>query len=520
MSSFTQFIAKEGLEKTLSSYSSALTLTSNNAGYQILLNPSTDKSIVTLPNATTLSLGGNKFILENVTPYGIIVKSASGTILAGLESRGKVSLHLANNSTSGGVWSGNGTNLSSFILVSNTSPVAINSSLALGNRDALTICKLTDTTALVVYTDNNNVNTFYRYFARILTISGNTVTVGSATEIFNTLYTGASSNACRLVRLDENVAALTVYAHNSGNPQIKTYRITVSGSTITASTARTWTIGTSAGSAQLYYNTALDANTIAITFSNDQSGTITHQMQVQKWGGSSWTTANNITVSSVASQFGYTYVTNLSDTSLITVDEPNSTIRYVQMYKYTFTAANNNLASTGGYYIFSQSTASGEFGAVPFDANTSIACYRHPSTADLSFHMVSTSANSPSRLVNYSKTDLIADRIDLTSGNYNSALFYTGQNTAVIFYNDSVDTNNYKAGAIIRRGLDNIYYYTSNTTITNIPLINNSFLNPQNVAIMSNSATDFDKMLVVYSNNTSIPLVQLINYKFPQIMEK
>jgi hypothetical protein len=512
MSSFTQFIAKEGLEKTLSSYSSALTLTSNNAGYQILLNPSTDKSIVTLPNATTLSLGGNKFILENVTPYGIIVRSASGTILAGLESRGKVSLHLANNSTSGGVWSGNGTNLSSFILVSNTSPVAINSTLDLGNRDALTICKLTDTTALVVYTDNNNVSTNYRYFARILTISGNTVTVGLATQIFDTLFTGTSRNACRLVRLQENVAALTVYAYNSNNPQIKTYRITVSGSTITASTARTWTIGTSAGSAQLYYNTALDANTIVITYANDQSGTITNRAEVQKWGGSSWTTANNI---SLIAESG-NYVTNLSNTSFITITLTST--REIRMTKYTFTPADNNLVTPGSYFVFTGTNQSPtNFNAAPFDANTSIACYRDTELRQLSFQMVDTSPNSPRRHLGYNFPDLVGDRMETGDGNGVAPLFYTGQNTAVIFYNDDQDALNYKAGAVIRRDLNNIYYYTSNTTITNIPDVS---LSPQGVALMSNSATDFDKMLVVYSNNTNQPVVQLINYKFPQIMEK
>jgi hypothetical protein len=242
-------------------------------------------------------------------------------------------------------------------------------------------------------------------------------------------------------------------------------------------------------------------------------------MQVQKWDGSSWTTANNITVSSRASQFGFVYVTPLSNTSFITMSEPNDTIRSVTMSKYRFTPANNDLTSTGAYFVFTDATATAEYGAAVFDANSAVACFRHPSTAQFNLQLVDTSRNSPIRYPGFPRANLPVDTIEINEGQYNASLIPTGSNTAIVFYYDGYNAIDNKVGAILKRN-DDIYFYTSNTTISTIPRIQSIGLRTQSITLMSNSATDFDKMLVVYSNNTNQPLVQLINYKFPQIMEK
>lgn len=88
-----------------------VTLTNVNIGYQAVAMTTFGKS-VTMPDATTLSVGPVKNVVDNsLGTYPCGIRDNAGTLITGISAGGVVEMSLRDNSTAAGVWSftGNGT---------------------------------------------------------------------------------------------------------------------------------------------------------------------------------------------------------------------------------------------------------------------------------------------------------------------------------------------------------------------------------------------------------------------------
>ncbi len=96
---------------TTASITTSTSLTSASAGYQYIAMTALGKS-VTLPDATTASIGSPKFYLDNTSGgYPVGIRNYSGTLLMGIAAGGTAFVSCQNISSAAGVWAITGTNL-------------------------------------------------------------------------------------------------------------------------------------------------------------------------------------------------------------------------------------------------------------------------------------------------------------------------------------------------------------------------------------------------------------------------
>lgn len=526
MSTLTQFSVKTGPTRVLQSYTSALSLTANSAGYQILLNPSTNRSTVTLPNATTLTVGGDKFFLENASTNDVYVRAADGQFIAALQSQGKITLHLTNNSTSGGVWSGSdGYNLSGFIADTPSAPVIVNSSYAINTSVA--VCKVDTNKAIVTY--GENVASTGRVYARLLTVSGNTISVGTAVQIHNSNYNGNPSYT-GLAQLTTNSAAVTFRTTLSG-PVYSRYvaRLGVSGDTIT-STTPTDQYNISDG----YINdiVGLTANTFAVSYDAYNSSSSTYDSYVVSyiWNGTSIAVANNVYFTpenATISKNDQIKVSRVSNTDFISVQHyagaGNGFYKYL-VYKYT---VSGNTISRATSYTFPSFGALREdistnylYNCIGFSSNTAVLTYVDVQNTIrpvyLRHHLMDVSSTPKKNgLWGYDTTSVPSDSyyegyiINQAIDSERALMLSTRYNYSPCFY---------VAGIKVKD--NNIVHYSGNNTFTDINLSGNElYYGNKRLAIVSDNQTDFGKALFVYTNGQGYPMVKLINFKFPQVTE-
>lgn len=525
MSTLTQFSVKTGPTRVLQSYTSALSLTANSAGYQILLNPSTNRSTVTLPNATTLTVGGDKFFLENATTNDVYVRAADGQFIAALQSQGKVTLHLANNSTSGGVWSGSdGYNLSGFIADTPATAVTVNSSFAF--EGAVAVCKVDTNKAIVAY--GENVSSTARVYARLLTISGNTVSVGSAVLIHNSGYNGNPSSVA-LAQLDTNVAAIAFESVAAG-PTYNRYvaRLSVSGSTLsTSSVADVWDIGSYG-----YINDiiGLTANTFAISYDYSSTGsTYDSYISSYSWNGSSIALANNVYFTpenASTSKNDYVKFSRASNTNFISVQQfaGTSNFKYL-VYKYT--VSGNTI--TRDSYTFPSFSAYREdvqtsyvYNCVGFSSNTAVLTYIDIQNTIRPYylrHHLMDISSTPKKNSSWGYDTRSVSYENVYQG-YMINQAIDSERALMLSYNYGYSQCFYVAGIKVKA--NNIIHYSGDNTFTDINLNNSG--NPllygnKRLAVVSDNQTDFGKALFVYRSSASYPTVKLINFKFPQVTE-
>ena len=87
------------------------TLTAASAGYQYIATTVLGRSI-TLPDATTVTIGSPKFYLDNTSGgYPVGIRNSAGTLLMGIAAGGAATVSCQSISSAAGVWSITGTNL-------------------------------------------------------------------------------------------------------------------------------------------------------------------------------------------------------------------------------------------------------------------------------------------------------------------------------------------------------------------------------------------------------------------------
>lgn len=202
--------------------SSAVGVTLTAASYRVQAVAMTvaDKS-VTLPAATTLSTGAGVFVIKNTGTTVFCIRDSANTMLAALDPGKIANLSLVNASTSAGVWVCSGTDGVTDALYQAVA-TAVNASASGG----LCITSLTSTTALAVWVVAGLLS------AAVLTISGNTVSVGT---VFTSTVAVNAAIKLRLTTMS-STQVIVAYANLSNSfPAAVTFNI--SAGVVTAGAA-------------------------------------------------------------------------------------------------------------------------------------------------------------------------------------------------------------------------------------------------------------------------------------------
>lgn len=106
MSNLSQFLSSSTSSSesiSLKSFSSNISLASSDIG-KVLLNPSSNSLTVSLPDATTLNINDNFYLINaSENSYDIIIKDFNNNISTILDSC-TINLYLFNNSSVSGNW--------------------------------------------------------------------------------------------------------------------------------------------------------------------------------------------------------------------------------------------------------------------------------------------------------------------------------------------------------------------------------------------------------------------------------
>ena len=207
---------------TTTSSGTSIVLTSASNRVQAITMTAASLS-VTLPDATTLTLGGELLVIKNTGTNVFAVRDTSTAVRAVLAPGQVAGFYLTANATSAGVWAVSNNSMSSFLLgVFAGAPLAINAS----NSYPIGCVALSATQLVVAYLGASSY-----IQACTLNISGTTITAGA---IFN--VTSAASglpSGVGLVAMS-STQAIVMYGNSSNQLQART--LNISGTTITAGT--------------------------------------------------------------------------------------------------------------------------------------------------------------------------------------------------------------------------------------------------------------------------------------------
>ena len=262
-------------------------------------NMATAAQSITLPDATTLTKGGRKFVVLNTGDRTFGVRSNGGTLLTVVPAGAVAELHLYSNGTAAGGWGVTGRGLEpALTLVDHTAP----STIVTANE---VVCRLTDTLSLhfgqssgpnlyVLAVDStpgtaaagtwtlvsNNATIYHafrisdtqailfftqgQYAAAVVTVSGTTVTVGTAATTA-TAFLGQVTFTGR-PQIAQLTSSLYVAMYGDGANVIA---VSVSGTTVTIGSG----VASGATTAQQGLAVYRVSDTTALALYIDNSGT-------------------------------------------------------------------------------------------------------------------------------------------------------------------------------------------------------------------------------------------------------
>lgn len=273
MSRLTQLFSATPVIKTISTND---TLTTNDVGVEVSLLLSADSNI-TLPDAQTLAVGIDTFILRNDTNYRVTIEDYTGQRLVNIGACGSATLHLTNNTSPAGGWV-----CSNRKKLNNTASNVVGSATQLPNTaGGCTICK-------VIHYDASTVVTFYTNESSVFsavagTISGDTITYGTPITVFN-------GNIIAGVNATVVSGAIVFGYYNSSSAKVVLSTLTISGTSLTkgsdvvpsftianSGASGYWdlcTIDAANGKGLIQYVTGSYANTLVAVFTHN-AGNIT-----------------------------------------------------------------------------------------------------------------------------------------------------------------------------------------------------------------------------------------------------
>lgn len=212
-----------------------MALTAASTRVQLVTMTAASKKI-TLPDATTLTTGGQIFVITNNGALAFALRSNGGALVGSIQPAQTVICYLADNSTAAGIWVLNeGTSNGVFSTPLPGTVTSVNAATVTG----VGITALSPTLALIVYRENTG-----NIIARTLTISGTTITVNTAL----TFVTSSAAALCPVVAVSAT-QAVVCFTNNLGT-SFDACTLNISGTTVTAGAVIT-VIGTAVSTASI-----------------------------------------------------------------------------------------------------------------------------------------------------------------------------------------------------------------------------------------------------------------------------
>lgn len=312
-----------GISSVSATVTTDTTLTSASAGYQFVQMATMGKSF-TLPDATTMSVGGPKFIIDNTQgSYPCGIRNSAGTLLMAVAAGGEAYVSIKSIATAAGVWSITGTNLEpGLITVDNTFSSTYSSTVlapfvALDDNKSIHFLKNTSndlyavavdkttgavgtpvlvkvsttnlrsafkvsTTTAIAFYDDGSANSR----AVIISLSGaTTLAVGTEASVATYGYWTAEnfSDAPKIVQL---TSTLYLASYTSGT-NTSVVAVSVSGTTVTIGSAANIITANSVSNSTTTY--ALTATTGLVLYKSGAGAPYTHNAVVISVSGTTCT---------------------------------------------------------------------------------------------------------------------------------------------------------------------------------------------------------------------------------------
>ena len=277
--------------------SSAVDITLTNASTQVqyVTMTATGKSVI-LPDATTLATEGSPiYVIYNDGVIPIFVKNSAGVILITAAPSNTIELTLLDNSTSGGTWSSQfgPINISSFNFkeISNTtSGVNIDLMKVAPYQNGINLEKIDSSTFIFTYHAGTTQRDVYGV---VCSYSGSTITVNSATLLYDGSTT--ASTFSQSVMLDATTGLLIVCraANSIAVP------FTISGTSITVGTASA-TFGTANSATGGNIDKPISmSSTLALFSEASTDGSVTKKFRVIQHNGGSAPTIGTLSTDTI-----------------------------------------------------------------------------------------------------------------------------------------------------------------------------------------------------------------------------
>jgi len=228
------------------SITSNLSLTSASAGLQVITSDQDGRCVI-LPDATTLTVGAPKFIVNNVGNFQLGVRTFTGTLIASIDAGGTAILSLSSIATSAGAWDVDGTALLAGLCVGETQLGTLGDTVentAYGSSFAFT--KLSETLAVYFYRNSTTAQSYLRTF------DYSTSTFGTELNITGAPFGQADNSFFGMFRVSDTGFLAGNYDAGAGIQQI--IACTVSSGVITA--------GSSVSVSGILGNIGVNANSI------------------------------------------------------------------------------------------------------------------------------------------------------------------------------------------------------------------------------------------------------------------
>ena len=408
--------------------SSNYTLTSSSNNVQLGIVNTSSNINYTLPDATTMAIGGPSFSLQPQGSYGAYIKSNAGSIIGyALGSSQSVlysgqqigaDLSLVDNSTANGLWTIN----KSASVADYTVPTQYAAAVSQG---CVSMCAI-DTSSWIIMYKNSSNNTWY---AIVGSKSGSTITYGTAVQLSASTTIG-SGQGSRIIALS-STAAMCLLA---GTTAITAIPLVLSGSSITVGTSTTFG---SAVSSISYLNSSVKvtSTTLAVRANNTTNLNSYGVYMVQHNGSSTPTIGSPVTQSVLTGNgnvggIGFVNSTTLVD-AYAAVTTGNMNARTISISGTTLT----NNANT-------QIVASTDFGAcMGVTLNGTRALYaRTYNTGGAYNEIVSITISGTSVSLNTDNIN-ISGLYNYYAGDYN--YYGTTSATPNVFYIDSTGSSGY-----------------------------------------------------------------------------
>lgn len=287
-----------------------ITLTSTSNRIQDVTMTAADKSVI-LPDATTLSLGGPIFVVNNRGGRDFYIKNNGGVILVVVKPFASVQLSLTANGTANGTWAKEDGDIffGQYVPSTVTTDISYLSSVSAypnsgapfsnNNSGYVSVKKISSTTALILWSALDvTAASLQNLKAVVATVSGGSITYGTPVTIYTGTTTGLYNFGAVVL---SSTAALVLVEKNYTNASV-VYPLVLSGNSITVGTASA-TFGTitssSTRSGDICY---LSATTAMISYVSTASTTLAARV-VTHTGSTAPTLSTAVTLTANAGHY-------------------------------------------------------------------------------------------------------------------------------------------------------------------------------------------------------------------------